>query len=46
VLRPDQALVDIDHKIVTSPAYMYDDAPLHEVFEGIRKAVASLVAIS
>lgn len=46
VLRPDQALVDIDHKIVTSPAYMYDDAPLHEVFEGIRKAVASLVALA
>lgn len=45
-LRADQALVDVDHKVVTSPAYMDDAAPLHEIFEGIRKAVASVVALA
>lgn len=46
VTRPDQALVDRAHKVVTTPAYMYDDAPLHEVFEGIRKAVSAVVALA
>ncbi|MBM4345614.1 MAG: isoprenoid biosynthesis glyoxalase ElbB [Deltaproteobacteria bacterium] len=46
VTRPDQALVDRAHKVVTTPAYMYDDASLHEVFEGIRKAVSAVVALA
>ncbi len=46
VCRPDQALVDMVHKIVSSPAYMYDDAPLHLVFEGVRKLVASVLVMA
>jgi len=34
-----ETLVDSTHKIVTTPAYMEDDAPLHKVFEGIGKLV-------
>lgn len=45
VTLPHQCLIDREHKIVTSPAYMYDDAPLHEVFEGIRKLVAAVVGL-
>ncbi|MGK5089608.1 isoprenoid biosynthesis glyoxalase ElbB [Bdellovibrionota bacterium FG-2] len=35
--------VDATHKIVTTPAYMIDDAPLHEIFTGIQKLVAEIV---
>lgn len=28
--------VDRAHKVVTTPAYMHDTAPLHEIFDGIR----------
>lgn len=44
--RADQALVDNEHKIVSTPAYMCDDAPLHEIFEGVRKLVAAVVALA
>ena len=46
VTRADQALVDRENKVVTTPAYMHDDASVHEVFEGIRKAMASVVALA
>lgn len=36
--------VDEAHRVATAPAYMYDDAPLHEVFEGIQKVVDQVVA--
>lgn len=45
VTQPNQTLIDVSHKIVTTPAYMYDDAPLHEIFEGIAKLVAAVVAL-
>lgn len=35
-------VVDKGHKIVTSPAYMYDDAPPHQVFKGIQSLAAAL----
>jgi enhancing lycopene biosynthesis protein 2 len=38
--------VDKRHKVVTSPAYMCDDAPLHEIFEGIRGLVHSLCQLA
>jgi enhancing lycopene biosynthesis protein 2 len=39
VTKPNEIHIDRAHRIVTTPAYMYDDAPLHEIFEGIRKMV-------
>ena len=34
--------VDEAHRVVTSPAYMHDDAPLHEIFQGIRGLVQAV----
>lgn len=34
---------DREHKLVTTPAYMYDDAKPHEVFQGISAMVQELV---
>jgi enhancing lycopene biosynthesis protein 2 len=42
----EEAVVDGDRKVVTTPAYMYDDAPLHAVQEGIEKMVAQVVTWS
>lgn len=39
VTTPSEICVDAEHHLVTTPAYMYDDAPINEVFEGIKKAV-------
>jgi enhancing lycopene biosynthesis protein 2 len=38
------AQVDEGNKLVTAPAYMYGDAPVHEVFEGIGKMVEGVLA--
>lgn len=35
-------VVDAKHRIVSSPAYMYDDASMSEVFAGIQKAARAL----
>ncbi len=45
VTKPSEICVDEAHKLVTTPAYMYDDAPLNEVFEGIKKAVDATLAM-
>lgn len=42
VCRPDRCHVDSTHAIVSTPAYMYDKAPLHEIFDGIRMMVAEM----
>src|SRR5690606_1602971 len=34
--------LDAARKIATTPAYMYDGAPLHEIFAGIRGMVGEL----
>jgi enhancing lycopene biosynthesis protein 2 len=34
---------DEQHKIFTTPAYMYDEANLSEIFEGIRKLVINVL---
>jgi enhancing lycopene biosynthesis protein 2 len=35
-VRPvTQACIDEKNAVVTAPAYMYGDAPVHEVYEGI-----------
>jgi enhancing lycopene biosynthesis protein 2 len=41
----DDYITDREHKIVTSPAYMYDAKP-HQVFNGIRRAIHELVEMS
>jgi len=46
VKRADDFHVDKKNKIVTTPAYMYDDAPLHEIFMGIQKLVKEVVSLS
>jgi enhancing lycopene biosynthesis protein 2 len=46
VAQADQVLIDDRHHIVSTPAYMYDDAPLHAIFEGIRKLVAAVVRLA
>ena len=39
-----EAYVDEDENVVTSPAYMYGAAPVHEVFDGIGEMVAGVLA--
>jgi enhancing lycopene biosynthesis protein 2 len=44
--QPSAWHLDRKHKIATTPAYMYDDAPLHDVFAGIRGMVAELCRLA
>lgn len=37
---------DRDHKVLTTPAYMFDDATPFEVFTGIRKMIRELVEMA
>jgi len=46
VTKADQIHKDRIHNVITTPAYMYDDAPLHEVFAGIKKMVDEVVALA
>jgi enhancing lycopene biosynthesis protein 2 len=45
IKKPNEIYVDRANKIITTPAYMYDDAPLHEVFEVIGKVVDEVIAM-
>jgi len=38
--------VDASFRVVTTPAYMYDDAPLHEIFTGIQKCVGEVLKLA
>lgn len=38
--------VDAENRVVTTPAYMIDDAPLHEVFEGIHQCVVKTLELA
>jgi enhancing lycopene biosynthesis protein 2 len=42
----DDYVSDRDHKILTTPAYMYDEAKPHEVFTGIRRMLGELVEMA
>jgi enhancing lycopene biosynthesis protein 2 len=42
----NEILVDAKNRVVTTPAYMFDDAPLHEVFTGIQKLVRGVVKLA
>jgi len=44
--KTSDCVVDLKHKIVTTPAYMDDDAALKDVFTGIHKAVRELLALT
>jgi enhancing lycopene biosynthesis protein 2 len=44
VCGPDQIHIDERNNIITTPAYMYDDAPLHKIFAGIGALVDAVVA--
>lgn len=46
VKKANECLVDEKHKIVTTPAYMYDEAPLHDIFVGIQKLVKEVVKLA
>ena len=39
----DEIVVDVDRKVVTTPAYMYDDAAIDAVARGIDKMVKQVV---
>lgn len=42
----DDYVTDREHKIITSPAYMYGDEKPHRVFTGVRKALKELVEMA
>lgn len=43
--KPDECHVDAQNKIVSTPAYMYDSAPLHEIFTGIQKCLGEVIKL-
>jgi enhancing lycopene biosynthesis protein 2 len=46
ITTPSQSHTDRKHRVVTTPAYMYGNAPIHEVFEGIESMVREVLAMS
>ena len=42
----DDYITDRAHKVITSPAYMYGDAPPHKIFKGIQGLVKELVEMA
>ncbi len=42
----DDFVSDRDHKIITTPAYMYDNATPFQVFTGVRRAIKELVEMA
>jgi enhancing lycopene biosynthesis protein 2 len=41
-----EAHIDSKNRIITTAAYMFDDAPLHEIFTGVQKLVNETVRLS
>jgi enhancing lycopene biosynthesis protein 2 len=46
VKRADECHLDLVHRIITTPAYMIDDAELHLVFTGVHKLVNEVVHLA
>jgi enhancing lycopene biosynthesis protein 2 len=46
VCAVDDYITDRETKVITSPAYMYDDATPAQVFTGIRRAVRELIEMA
>lgn len=42
----DDFVSDRDHRVITTPAYMFDDASPAEVFKGIRAAIREMVEMA
>lgn len=42
----DACVIDMGHKIVTTPAYMHADAPLFQIVEGIHKLVTETLRLA
>ncbi len=42
----DDFITDRENKVITAPAYMYDDASAFEVFKGVRAAIRELVEMA
>jgi enhancing lycopene biosynthesis protein 2 len=42
----DDFVTDREHRVITTPAYMYDDAKPSAVFTGVRKAIRELVEMA
>ncbi len=45
LLSADDCHIDRANKIVSSPAYRYDAAPLHLIFTGLEKAIQALSSL-
>jgi enhancing lycopene biosynthesis protein 2 len=45
VLSPRDVVVDEELKLVTTPAYMFDDARLSDVFVGIDRCVSAVLGL-
>ncbi len=43
--RVEECHIDAPHSIVTTPAYMYDNADLGELFEGVRRLVGAVIEL-
>jgi len=41
----NECIVDKERKIVTTPAYMYDDAKLNDILSGIHKTVKEVISL-
>ncbi|HEX4924368.1 MAG TPA: isoprenoid biosynthesis glyoxalase ElbB [Bdellovibrionales bacterium] len=46
VCAVDDYVTDREHRIITTPAYMYGDAKPHQLFQGIRGAIRELVEMA
>lgn len=46
VKEVDDVCVDYENRVVTTPAFMYGDAPFYKIFEGIGKMVDTVAAFS
>lgn len=44
--KAENCIVDVENKIVTTPAYMYKEATPYEVFQGISKLAEQLVGMA
>ena len=42
----DDYITDREHRVITTPAYMYGEAPAHKVFKGISGMVSELVEMA
>ncbi|MBI1861723.1 MAG: isoprenoid biosynthesis glyoxalase ElbB [Deltaproteobacteria bacterium] len=46
VTQVNECHVDLKNKVVTTPAYMYDNAKLDQLFEGVRRLVGAVVELT